>query len=214
MKSIFILLFFIALSSCNDPVETHIAHEHGSSTSYIQASSLEGFTRTTPFRQVGVSFDSDAGLEYEEKGIWKPATITFSEGRMKVAVVKLDEAQNAIRFRSKAVFENARFQFYEEIVAKPATAKATRTRITRALAPASLVVSRAEWGARNPDNRCGQDYTPKYLTVHHTALPDHDGPDPAARLRQMQAIISIAMVGATSAITSSSVNQEKSIKVC
>lgn len=52
-------------------------------------------------------------------------------------------------------------------------------------APASLVIPREDWGAREPD--CyGSKHDPYRMTIHHTASPDDDGGDPAKRMRQMQ----------------------------
>ena len=55
------------------------------------------------------------------------------------------------------------------------------------LAPEELVISRERWGARDPGKICGDVVEPYRVSIHHTAQPDSDGADPAARMRQMQA---------------------------
>ncbi|GEM_PF-4795375 len=183
-----IILLNLGAFSCAKGTENSV-NEHGDhdvSSRFVEASVYQSFQMKDSFRQVGVSFDSSTPLEYEDKGIWKKAPLTFQEGEMKVAVIKLDSSMSEIRFRSAKKFENATFQFYPKIVAKKKSNEVSN-QIIRALAPDSLVISRRDWGARDPDRKCGQDHIPKFITVHHTALPDNDGPDPAARLRQMQA---------------------------
>lgn len=56
-----------------------------------------------------------------------------------------------------------------------------------AVAPADLVIPRAQWGARNPEKVCNSPVAPYRISIHHTAEPSSDGGDPAARMRQMQA---------------------------
>ncbi len=56
-----------------------------------------------------------------------------------------------------------------------------------ALAPYEFVVSRQQWGARNPELICSDIVQPYRASVHHTASPADDGGDPALRMRQIQA---------------------------
>jgi hypothetical protein len=60
-------------------------------------------------------------------------------------------------------------------------------RMSPATAPAELVIPRSQWGARDPNKICGDVVEPYRATIHHTAIPDVDGPDMNQRMRQMQA---------------------------
>lgn len=163
-----------------------------------------------PIMQVGLWLDGEAPeeLEFRTRGIdgvwseWSSAEVTWSEDRFHVARAILAVPALEIEFRAGASLENATAEFYHEVLANPERlavdlpletpdeidpdSGALRTR-GQALAPASLVISRAQWGARSPDKVCGSVVTPYRMSIHHTASPDSDGGDPAARMRQMQA---------------------------
>ena len=166
-----------------------------------------------PIMQVGLWLDGDApeSLEYRVRGLdgvwssWSSPEVTWSEEIFHVARAILTEPAVEIEFRGGASLTSASAEFYHEVLANPdrlavdlplETAEDTgtpqlddgdlRTR-SQKIAPASLVISRANWGARSPNKICGSVVNPYRMSIHHTASPDSDGGDPAARMRQMQA---------------------------
>lgn len=134
---------------------------------------------------------------------WQDAEITWKEGRLMVGRAALAHPADEIELRAAPdAFAHARVELFDTLRARATTLArdlpfAQRVEandspdglLTRsqAVAPASLVISRADWGARNPSKICGNIVKPYRVSVHHTAQPDSDGEDPAARLRQMQA---------------------------
>lgn len=162
----------------------------------------------TPFRQVGLLIDGHQvdTLALRTKGLdgrWSPWTkpeITWSEGLYHVGRLLLLEPATQLELRGSDALMSVSAQLYEQWPSQP-------TRLTKdlplatpkplasldpsiraqALAPADLVISRDKWGARDPGKICGDVVAPYRMSIHHTAQPDNDGDDPAARLRQMQA---------------------------
>lgn len=149
------------------------------------------------FRQIGLMLYGDT--QYVEArvdgGPWRPVEITWDEDRYQVARLLLDEPGHSIELRSDKPWEAGTVQFYEQIAANvgdvlardlPYAEPEIQSRIN-AIAPADLVISRAQWGARNPNKVCGSPHTPSKIAIHHTAVPADDGGDAAARMRGMQA---------------------------
>lgn len=174
----------------------------------------EGSTHITfdaPIMQIGLWLDGDApeSLELRTKGLdgvwssWSGAEITWSEGYFHVGRAILTEPAIEIEFRGGASLTNASAEFYNEVVAHPERlavdlpleqdasadlqhdAGDLRTR-GQAVAPASLVASRAQWGARSPNKVCGSVVAPYRVSIHHTAGAGDSG-DPEGRMRQIQA---------------------------
>lgn len=196
MKKILALILITSAACSQAPeIETTTQPDSHAATFFIQHATTHHFVQKDAFQQIGILYDSQTPLEYRTDNDWLKAPITFSEKNMRVALIKLDKPTYEIEFRSTRPFLNAQFEFHENIIAPFVTKedtdlqknKAQRTKIKQALAPASMVISRRKWGARNPDKKCGTPHTPKNITIHHTGVPDSDGPDPAVRLRQMQA---------------------------
>lgn len=176
------------------------AHSHGNSAHLT----ISDWTQTRleapfEFQQLGLVYDAvEPGIDYRVRNLdgwssWKSAEVTWSEGKHRVARILLDSPAQAIELRPHAVLEDGRADFHKEIVASQILARdlpleePVLTPVLNAIAPRSLVIPRAEWGARNPDKVCGVAHDPYRMSVHHTAGPVDDGPDPAARMRQMQA---------------------------
>ncbi|TVR00642.1 MAG: hypothetical protein EA398_11015 [Deltaproteobacteria bacterium] len=150
-----------------------------------------------PFAQVSYLIDGTDvfALEYrlrrgDDWSAWDSLEITWNEEQAAVGRLFLDDPALAFEVRGpEGAVDFASFEFHEEIVADPDV-------LTRNLPvevedkSASLpgfVVTRAQWGARNPGRLCGSAHTPRRLTVHHTVTPNNDSLTPAARMRQIQA---------------------------
>ena len=132
---------------------------------------------------------------------WQRAEITWREGELLVGRVALDQRAEELEFKLDERLSQARVELFETPrarhealardlpMASSAELSSGEPHLTRsqALAPRELVIPRAEWGARNPAKICGNVMTPYRVSVHHTAQPDNDGGNSAARMRQMQA---------------------------
>jgi MYXO-CTERM domain-containing protein len=160
-----------------------------------------------PFMQINLLYDApdasapryrtrDAGGQWSA---WREAQVTWSEGVMHNARALLDSPAQELELAPIEGMTLATIELPTRRLVDPG-APLTRAlprvgelaagpvrSVGQALAPASLVIPRSDWGARDPNKICGDVVTPYRATVHHTASPDSDGPDPAARLRQMQA---------------------------
>ena len=167
------------------------------------------FESSTPFQQISWMMDAEepSGIEYsvlKEDGSWSqwsPVEITFSEEIFHNALVALGEPAHEIRLRGGETIHSARFEFFEELQARPEILENPgltpiletpsqeeedlRTSI-QAVAPSSLVVSRSQWGAALPNKICGNVVAPYRMAIHHTAVPSGDMGNPAVRMRQMQ----------------------------
>ena len=150
----------------------------------------------------------DASLEYRVRvpgegwRAWRPIEVTWREGDARVGRGLLQRPAVAVEFRTGATelrslyaeFPSTRTARTERpltrdlprVGAQDETGDDVETRRQRA-APSSLVVSRRQWNARDPDKTCGVPHTPRRMTIHHTYRPADDGGDPARRMRQMQA---------------------------
>jgi MYXO-CTERM domain-containing protein len=159
-----------------------------------------------PFRRVALQLDGPAPQltwRAQVQGGWTefaPVTLTFSEGDLHVGRNALAAPATAIELRGADDLRAAAIAFGAEPVdrSRPltrdlphATPRATRAdglvTLAQGLAPADLVVLREQWGAREPGKICNDVVAPYRASIHHTASPDSDGGDPAARLRQIQA---------------------------
>lgn len=162
-----------------------------------------------PVAQLGVALDLVAagtpapvrvrGLADDgAPGPWIPLEITWSEGALHVGRAILPAPAAAIEVEGGADWRAATLELYPEVRAgsgplardlalEVAAAPDGRGELRQALAPADLVIPRAAWGARDPGRICGQVVAPYRMSIHHTAGPVDDGPDPAARMRQIQA---------------------------
>ena len=161
-------------------------------------------TPETPVMQLGFLLDgpSTKGFQVRTRGLdgmwsaWADPEITWSEGEFHVGRLILTEPATELAFRGGEQLTYASAELYEQVVAD-VTRRTSELPFaplpdahqlrTQALAPASLVIPRAQWGARSPDKICGSVVAPYRLSIHHTASPDSDGGDPPARMRQMQA---------------------------
>ena len=161
------------------------------------------------FQQVGLMIDGKltSGLRYRVQtsdDTWSSPSeveITWSEGNYHVARILLDEDASSVELIGGGGIERLFLEFYEEAVGNPELVTAERPLVSeqesesdddlgvrrQAVAPASLVISRSDWGARNPNKACGFSHDPYRMSIHHTSIPADDGGNPAARMRQMQA---------------------------
>lgn len=160
-----------------------------------------------PFKRVGVLMDAwePEALRVRAQrasgtwGPWRGVTRTWSEEDKHVGHVLLLEPAIALEFEVSATsdevmveqVEHLYVEFFDDwLTPQPEEPAAPSTTITttrtQALAPAGLVIPRDEWGAR-AHRGCSRGYNELYrVSIHHTFLPADDGPDPAARVRQMQ----------------------------
>ncbi len=174
--------------------EANSPHEHGQPVQLAAGELVDArFEQHEPFKQLGFFYDSaDAEILYRVEGSnWKPIDVTWSEDNRHVGRVMLDAPAKVVELKSAKPLTSGFVQFYPEHVGSQVLTKdlpkVEANPVLNGLAPASLVISRAEWGARNPNKVCYSPHTPYRMAIHHTASPDSDGGDPAARMRQMQA---------------------------
>jgi hypothetical protein len=123
---------------------------------------------------------------------WTPVEITWSEEDRHVG--RLFVEGTAVQVRNFAFMEAVGVELMptrrgsEDLLTRDLPfAEQSELALPNAVAPRSLVIPRSEWGARNPAKICNGIVQPYRISVHHTASPSNDGPDPAARMRQMQA---------------------------
>ncbi len=162
------------------------------------------------FMHVGVLLDGELSgdLEYRvyQDG-WSDfgeVEWTWVEDRYHVGRILLDEPAVALELRvdgatSAEALEYLALEFYEEayraevltrdlpVVGIEEDEEADVATVQQAVAPSSLVISRAAWGARYPNRVCGSTHSPREISIHHTYSPATDGANPAARMRSMQA---------------------------
>lgn len=171
----------------------HAGHLHVETRSSFVG---EVFERGENFEQVGLMFTGSRSpsLAWSRDGQnFQPVEITWTEGRRHVARVLLEQPAERIHIRSQTPLGEATFEFYPEKQAEkdllaremPFATYESREVLT-GIAPRSLVIPRAEWGARNPNKVCGSSHEPYRMSIHHTAGPNGDG-DSEARMRQIQA---------------------------
>lgn len=184
-------LLFISACSAQTPVE------HGDDAARVaelREGDYQQFESDEPFRQLGLLVDSPTRhFEYRVAGAdWQPVEITWSEDVHHVGRVILDEPATSIELRADRPWIFGQAQLFDEVHAPDVLTRdlpfaEPEPALPNALAPAELVISRAEWGARNPNKVCGSPHNPYRMAIHHTASPSDDGGDAAARMRQMQA---------------------------
>ena len=174
------------------------------------ADGVAQFAAEQEFQQVSWMMDADDVSDLQVRALnsdggwsdWAPVEITWNEGDAYNVLIRLEEPTRAIELRGGEAILAAELEFYEEIIARSefigpdsdfshpediAPPESDEFRTARsALAPASMVTSRSEWGATNPGKICGSVVAPYRMAIHHTAVPDGDGGDPAARMRGMQ----------------------------
>lgn len=158
-----------------------------------------------PVWQVGLLLDGEPDMSeppvmWRARGVdglwtgWHTAEITWQEDRLSVGRIAFAEPGTDIELRLSSTLSGATVELFEELRARGETlardlpfASDTLLTRTQGLAPASLVIPRADWGARSPDQICGSVVAPYRVSVHHTVQPDADDGDAPARMRQMQA---------------------------
>ncbi len=198
------------------PMVSPDAHAHGHAIAVMRAGvairpiaddlarlDLDANTRT-----VGLLLDGDLAqpLRYRTQHAdltwsdWAEVELTWSEGALHVGRVALPEDTLAIALRggqslhtitalpSAHTIDPDAPLARELPVAGADTASPAHELRTARGALTDLVIPREQWGAREPERICNDVVAPYRLTIHHTAEPDSDGPDPAARMRQMQAV--------------------------
>ncbi len=176
----------VLLFACGDP---HPDHQ----VSGLQRVELDEQTRISapfPFLQAslyltGETADFDARVRRDGAwSNWGRLEVTWSEAPLHVGRVVLAEAADALELRGAGAAE----VMFHRAVDAPATRTSDLPHAKKqsALAPANLVFSRHEWGARDPDRICNNVVAPHRMSIHHTASPNN-GPDAAARMRQIQA---------------------------
>lgn len=166
-----------------------------------------------PFQQINWFYDatSDAAPRYRVRwasgawSAWREAEVTWAEGAMHNARALLEAPAVEVEIARieglslanielpgrqlvdpKAPLTHTLPRVRDALPVLRGDSDAIRT-VAQGIAPASLVVPRSEWGARDPNKICGEVVAPYRLTIHHTAVPDTDGSDINVRLRQMQA---------------------------
>lgn len=156
------------------------------------------FQQVEAFTQVGLQLEGAFDrLDYRilRDGVWSapaPVELTWSEQRLHVGRILLDAPATGIEIIDRGAID---FLGLHTWPTHQTSRERTLTRdlpyalgqIRQAIAPRELVIPRAEWGARNPDNVCNEVESPYRISIHHTASPTDDGGDAAIRMRQMQA---------------------------
>lgn len=172
----------VALVGCGEPTPERVS---------ALSEAPSGLTVEAPFPFVQASFyltsaSADLRVRVRRDGAWRawrPAETTWSEAPLHVARLVLETEAGALQLRTDG---RAEVMFHGQVDAVPARVRGLATRES-AIAPEELVISRHQWGARVPDQICGEVVSPYRMSIHHTAAPSDDGGDAAARLRQMQA---------------------------
>lgn len=214
MRNVYVLAASLVIASCSvegsyepetapEPITisaNHLHHHDVSAHVTIQNWTHHQIESPFAFKQVGLLFDAtQSGVRYrvQQQGVWsswRSVEVTWSEGKHHVGRILLDAPAERVELRAESVLEDGRLDFWPEVVATsrltrdlPVTRPSFDAPLINAIAPRSLVIPRSEWGARSPDKVCGVPHEPYRMSIHHTAGPTTDGPDPAARLRQIQA---------------------------
>jgi hypothetical protein len=199
----------VAAQGANDSAH---GDEHVASVVFDRSAGDDGsvvIESDTPVRRLGVMFDA-VGLDrlrFRERGAngvwsaWRDAEVTWREGRAYVARAALDSA-TAVELDTTGV-EWANIELNEDAppwlghptaAELPVEAPAAIAQpdvgglasVGQAATQPSWIVSRAGWGARNPDYECGTPHSPSRLTIHHTVTPTRDSISAPARMRQIQ----------------------------
>jgi hypothetical protein len=204
MKRLLLALVFLAATACSEQADVDRDHTHDhdhQAMVWVDTSKpdevTQAFRRAEGFEQVSLWLEGPAPVltaRVENAGEWSgwmPVDITWSEDDRHVA--RLFVEGDAIEFRGLESMAVAGVELFTERRSSPEIltrnlphAEPAQAPIG-AIAPRSLVIPRSEWGARDPNKVCGFAVAPYRMSIHHTAVPDSDGGDPAARMRQMQA---------------------------
>lgn len=163
-----------------------------------------------PFQQVGLrllassvedlsfrSFDE----ETQNWGAWEKVEIYWTEGALHNGLILTEKPVQSIELRGGESIEFAHLEFFDTIRARPVLLRSHSDgqdlrrpveseeedlrSLSQAVAPSSLVTSRAGWGATNPNKICGNVIAPYRMAIHHTAVPSSDG-NLYATMRGMQ----------------------------
>ena len=211
-----LLLLTLLFAGCNNaelpalPRDTGVdagnEHDHDDHSDVIQlgdAGAVQAFfeagkaelTRDRPFEQLGLMLSSDSPpmLEYRAaQGAWQRAEVTWSEAPLYNARIILEEPVEELELRGGG-FNSLRIEFYEEATKTPHLLARDlpfempeEGGLGLQVAPSSLVVSRAAWGARDPGKVCGSPHIPYRVAIHHT-VTSSGKTDPAAVMRSIQA---------------------------
>lgn len=142
---------------------------------------------------------------------WQPIEITWKEKDHYNMLIRLEQPVNTLEMRGGEYIRAAELEFYPIVKARDninfdladevagpsllddvAEQNDNELRSIQQLAtiptapPDSMIVTRKQWGARNPDKVCGSAVAPYRMAIHHTSVPSDDGSDPAIRMRSMQ----------------------------
>ena len=195
------------------PLMVVTIHDNGEAIELF-ADGAARFDLDEPFRQVAWLMDADDASQlayripdgHDSWSAWRDVEITWNEGIMYAALIRLDEPVQSVEIRGGEQILTAQMKFHEHVLAPDADGNPPALlrekyaaieaqyadfdddrRVTQqAIAPSSMVISRSEWGAINPGKICGSPHNPVRMAIHHTAIPASDGGDPAARMRGMQ----------------------------
>ena len=189
------LLFLIALlASCNStqlpptahsPSEADMGdeHDHGDVISLTNPRAVRTFFQGgvaklnahEPFEQLGFMITSEAPLKLEyrtSQGAWQAAEVTWQEAPLYNARIILEHPTQTLELRG-GDFDTLRLEFHEKatqnsgLLARDLPFEKAPT-LDSQVAPSSLVVSRSQWGARDPSKVCGKAHTPYRMAIHHT----------------------------------------------
>lgn len=203
----FVLVGLLCITGCSDTDTTPIDLDHHAEHALtLDADGLVVhrvgdrllFPHPDGFKHVGLNLKGDvSSLRYRvmRAGRWSapaPVEVTWSEGRLHVGRVLLDDTARAIEIIDDGAIESLGLHLWpthQTRKERPLTRDLPYAlgQIHQGIAPRELVIPRAEWGARNPGNICNEIDSPYRISIHHTASPSDDGGDAAIRLRQMQA---------------------------
>ena len=140
------------------------------------------FAPADPFRQASLMFRAPEGTRLEwrtpNSGRWRPVEVTWREGQRHVGRIITDRSAGRLLLRTSASLEHLYLEFSAEVTARldapltrqlpragvePDSPDGLRTR-PQLQAPSSLVISRSQWGARDPDKVCGRAHDPYRMT--------------------------------------------------
>jgi hypothetical protein len=151
--------------------------------------------------RIGYRYDAGLSLIVEarvfvdgEPGAWQAGTHTYQDEEANNGHIDIVAGAEAVQLRFPIAASELKalavesFFYAPEPVNEEGDTAASNLEQTQALArsriPASIYVSRADWGARS--RSCGPTHSPNKLTVHHTDTPNDDNISMARRVRQIQ----------------------------
>lgn len=164
------------------------------------------FEPDEPFRQVGWMLSAGGAdqMDYRVRTAdgwtgWKPMVMHFSEGRLHNATAVLDEPATALEWRVEETVDFAEIEFSPRVTARidaitepdpgvdvePEWSGDEVETLRQAIPPDSMITTREQWGATDPNRVCNDPASVYRMSIHHTTGPS-DGGDPAPRMRQMQ----------------------------